>query len=196
MFKVGDRARLVRRGIPTKEECGRRWARDWPKEAGLGIGDICTVTAVNEDGTIKVNYSIYWFDAWYFEKIDGLSGVKYGDWIATIRDGWVQVTSNQCPIEAGGEVYTITGFCSADKAPSAFVDPPEWLLDYIGPRPVDFAPDEVILVSDKRSAEYVPRHFVRMEGDRAVCVRDGRSMKTMLNSHDVCKWIYFKKLED
>jgi hypothetical protein len=78
MFKVGDKVRLVRRGIPTKEECGRRWDRDWPEWAGLEIGDICTVTAVDEDdtfqiSTLKVDDGSLWFDPWYFKKVEGVT---------------------------------------------------------------------------------------------------------------------------
>jgi hypothetical protein len=69
MFKVGDKVRLIRRGIPTKEECGRRWARDWPKEDGLEVGDVCTVAMIGSDGTLQIEGRNLWYDPWYFELV-------------------------------------------------------------------------------------------------------------------------------
>ena len=71
-----------------------------------------------------------------------LSEVEVGDWIATVRDGWARVGEVQDlsehihPIFAGEWAYTINGkLFDKDVAPSAFVKPPQWLLDVIGPKP-------------------------------------------------------------
>jgi hypothetical protein len=70
MFEVGDRVRLVRRGIPTREKCSWKWGKDWTKEAGLELGEVYTVRAVEKDNTIRVEDSVYWLDMWYFRKVE------------------------------------------------------------------------------------------------------------------------------
>jgi hypothetical protein len=103
--------------------------------------------------------------------------------------------SRDWPAEMGleiGDTFTVTkiseGVLMVDDI-NAHLDP--WYFEKEG-----FKPDEVILVRSGPDMKWRPRHFVRMEGDRALCIRDGRSIKTTGNDKDVVKWPYFKRLED
>jgi hypothetical protein len=142
MFKVEDKVRFVRQGVPPFEECGTRWYVDWAADCGLKLGKIYTVTAIT-DGAVQVDDIGTWLDPWHFKLVDGLRGVKVGDWIATIQRGWVKVTKitdSSYPIMAGSISYTEDGLYSMNnKAPSAFINPPDWLRRYIGPKPVSLS---------------------------------------------------------
>jgi len=84
---------------------------------------------------------------------NNLSKCKPGDWIATIQHGWLQIKRVEVEvlysIITDRDSYTLSGRdYSEDKAPSAFVDPPEWLLEYIGPKPCEFKKDDLVIVDN------------------------------------------------
>jgi hypothetical protein len=127
-----------------------------------------------------------------------LSKVEVGDYIATIRFGWVKVFSisvnDEHPVETTCESFLFNGrYTEYDIAPSAFTRPPEWLLILIGPKPHTFRRDEVILVSDN-NIEWYPRHFIEWTSDGYKCVADGLSIKTM-RGEQITYWEYAKKYE-
>ena len=132
-----------------------------------------------------------------------LSNVKVGDWIATTSAGWAKVVSITpsskypiCTEKNRYTRYTIDGkVWQKDVAPVAFTIPPEWLSPFIGPKPCEFEPDEVILVSHN-SMDWYMRHFVSKEGQCYKCVCDGRSLKTQQGSYDAKNWPLAKKLEE
>ena len=68
-----------------------------------------------------------------------LSRVKVGDLIATTQEGWVKVRridESDYPIVAGTDSFTLDGkFVKSHISPSAFIVPPAYLLDIIGPKP-------------------------------------------------------------
>jgi hypothetical protein len=70
MFKVGDRVKLIRRGIPTETESRQPWSVDWPAKEGLKIGDTFTITAISNDGALQVGNIDTWMDPWYFERAE------------------------------------------------------------------------------------------------------------------------------
>ncbi len=81
-----------------------------------------------------------------------LSGVKVGDWIWTIRDGWTKVkcrvkdTHIGYPVETESEQYTVDGkYVSDDTYPSAFLEPPECFCE-TEPKPCEFKKGQRVLV--------------------------------------------------
>jgi hypothetical protein len=58
-----------------------------------------------------------------------LSGLKKGDWVWTIRDGWVKIcelsNDGEYLMTTGNHGYDLGGFHGNDKYPSAFLEPPE-----------------------------------------------------------------------
>jgi len=68
-----------------------------------------------------------------------LSMVRIGDLIATTREGWIKVwkiSGSDYPISASHSTYTLDGrHRKEDVSPSAFIVPPAYLLDIIGPKP-------------------------------------------------------------
>ena len=71
-----------------------------------------------------------------------LSEVQVGDWICTASHGWTRVTDiyrqRRYPIVTAEDSYTVEGLqYRQDKAPTAFSEPPEWLLKIVGPKPYE-----------------------------------------------------------
>jgi len=68
-----------------------------------------------------------------------LSRVKAGDLIASNRKGWIKVTKindSRYPVATNIGYFTIDGrHMDNDISPSAFIVPPAYLLDIIGPKP-------------------------------------------------------------
>jgi len=112
---------------------------------------------------------------------NNLNKCKVGDWIATPA-GWEKITEivkRVYPVCAGSGIYTIDGkFRLDDKAPSAFVEPPEWLLKYIGPKPCEFKKDELVMVRYfAKDTEYL-RYFSHYENNKYSVFADGRTSHT------------------
>jgi hypothetical protein len=129
-----------------------------------------------------------------------LSDVGAGDWIATIKYGWIQVSEvyddgvHPIVVKTKTKIYTDDGKEDPeDCAPSAFIMPPEWLLNLIGPHPYEFERDEVVFVSDDKKT-WCKRHFIRWDSNGYKCVSNGRSLKTM-RGEECTHWKYAKKLE-
>jgi len=67
-----------------------------------------------------------------------LKNVQIGDYIATMHEGWVAVVAIndriQYSVRTEKHTYTREGLGNVDdKAPMAWENPPEWLLEIIGP---------------------------------------------------------------
>jgi len=112
-----------------------------------------------------------------------LSKCKVGDLIATAL-GWEKIAKitkiYHCThIHVASGVYTVDGkLDKSDKAPSAFIDPPDWLLEYIGPRPYPFEKDELVMVRYfARDTEYL-RYFSHYENNKYYVFIDGRTSYT------------------
>jgi len=128
-----------------------------------------------------------------------LSKCKVGDWIATIQFGWIQIDmigdmESRYPISTAETTYTSSGkHFIENKVPSAFVEPPEWLLEYIGPKPCEFKKDELVIVWDDE-AEKSPsflEYFCRMDGNHYLCYQYGKtSITSQGRTH---KWTHCRK---
>jgi len=100
-----------------------------------------------------------------------LSKCKVGDWIATLY-GWKQVEeigslNDKYPILINNKLYTREGFFFImHKAPSAFVEPPEWLLEYIGPKPCEFKKDELVIVTGDGNSCKALRYFAYYKNNK------------------------------
>jgi len=123
-----------------------------------------------------------------------LSKCKVGDLIATVK-GWVKITSRAMdyyPIYVESKTYTLDGKREDDdKAPSAFVEPPEWLLEYIGPKPCEFKKDELVMVRGHDDLEWVLRYFAYYEGDKYYAYNSGNTSITSRGSASA--WKYCRK---
>jgi len=126
-----------------------------------------------------------------------LSKCKIGDWIATTV-GWKQLNTSDYtdvtyPIAIGDKTYTSDGkYKVEDIVPSAFVNPPEWLLEYIGPKPCEFEKDELVMVWDD-GEKYSPylEYFSHMKGNKYACFQMGRTSFTARGK--VHTWEYCRK---
>ena len=112
-----------------------------------------------------------------------LSKCKVGDWIATLY-GWKQIEeigslNDAYPIQIDSRFYTREGFFYiVHKIPSAFIEPPEWLLKYIGPKPCEFKKDELVMVRYfAKDTEYL-RYFSHYENNKYSVFADGRTSHT------------------
>ena len=132
-----------------------------------------------------------------------LSCVEVGDWICTFRVGWDRVasllsgTSILYPIlTESGITYTIDGKRrKTDRVPTAFSEPPEWLIDIVGPRPCDFKKWDRVLVRDSSGNTWIRRYFSHVGDDgRLYCFNDGQDEWT--SDGAVTPWKYCKKHRD
>jgi hypothetical protein len=130
-----------------------------------------------------------------------LSKVKAGDWVWTIRDGWVEVIEVLDCIEHGYPVltdshdfggyrtYTAQGrFNSYDKHPSAFVTPPECFNPR--PKPCQFKKGDRVLVRGSKGYGWRRRYFSHMNGDHFMCFTGGADEWS--TAGDVIQWKYCK----
>ena len=124
-----------------------------------------------------------------------LSKCAIGSWIAT-TEGWKQVKrshnyAHTYPINIGERSYTLDGKVHAcDIVPSALVDPPNWLLEYIGPKPCEFEKDDPVLVWNTGDIKFY-MHFSHMEGGKYICFADGRTSYTTDGKVDA--WTHCRK---
>ena len=132
------------------------------------------------------------------EMENNLGRCKKGEWIATTV-GWKQVKrihnyAHTYPINIDDRLYTLDGKLHAcDIVPSAFVDPPDWLLEYIGPKPCEFRKDELVIVWDE-DTEKCPtflEYFCRTEGNNYLCYQHGRTSAT--SQGKVNAWTHCRK---
>jgi len=128
-----------------------------------------------------------------------LSGRKVGDWIWTIRDGWMQIIgilkTDEPTIRTQGTLYTKGGkLFSTDKYPSAFLTPPEGFN--AEPKPCEFKKGDRVLVSDISQDCQIRRHFFHVDEDgRCHCYAGGMSDWTAPD--ELAKpWKYCKKPEE
>jgi len=124
-----------------------------------------------------------------------LSKCKVGDKIATLL-GWKRITSigfnSEYPIDIEGVLYTLNGHYLEDhKAPSAFVDPPEWLLEYIGPKPCEFKKDELVIVTGDGNSCKALRYFAYYEDDKYYAYDNGNTSITSRGKTSA--WKYCRK---
>ncbi len=131
-----------------------------------------------------------------------LGNVKLGDWIWTIKHGWIKVTerdkTDSCtdlyPIFAGAW-YAIDGRITCfDKYPSAFLEPPEGFN--AKPKPCEFKKGDKVLVSDYDYSCTNRRYFSHIGEDGLFyCYAGGRTMWSAKDG-DVTSWRYCKKWEE
>jgi len=136
-----------------------------------------------------------------------LSKCKVGDWIATAI-GWLKVQCidenseypviAKCQIERKDPIinncrtYTNNGhYYKNDKAPSAFVEPPEWLLKYIGPKPCEFKKDELVMVRGYDDLDEMLRYFAYYEDDKYYAYDNGNTSITSRGRNSA--WKYCRK---
>jgi len=125
-----------------------------------------------------------------------LSKCKVGDWIATLF-GWEQIEDidsidDGYPIRINGRPYTREGFFYlVHKAPSAFVEPPEWLLEYIGPKPCPFKKDELVMIKSRIDIEERLRYFAYYKDGKYYAYNDGRTSVTA--KRKTVAWKYCRK---
>jgi len=128
-----------------------------------------------------------------------LTKCKKGDWIATIQHGWQQIErindiESPLPIITTYANYTLSGrYFPENVAPSAFVDPPDWLLDFIGPKPCEFKKDDLVVVWEEDDDNCVRfwEYFSHMEGDKYACFPNGKTSYTANGL--VHTWKYCRK---
>ena len=131
-----------------------------------------------------------------------LSNIRVGDWICTCRAGWTRVTSllhgtsTWCPIlTESGLTYTLDGKRrGADCGPTAFSDPPKWLIDIVGPKPCALQKWDRVLVSDFNDT-WRRRYFSHVgDSGKFYCFSNGQDEWTSDGS--VSPWRYCKKWEE
>jgi len=91
-----------------------------------------------------------------------LSNVEVGDWIWTIKEGWLRVRDIVSCIDYAirtiGESYTIDGKRHvSDRYPSAFTEPPDCLN--AEPKPCEFKKGDKVLVRDFNNTSWRRRYF-------------------------------------
>jgi len=91
-----------------------------------------------------------------------LSNVEVGDWIWTIKSGWVKVEgigSNTYAITTKECAYTMDGLRNLyDTYPSAFTEPPSGFN--AEPKPCEFEKGQRVLVRDHANMPWRRRYFV------------------------------------
>jgi len=130
-----------------------------------------------------------------------LSKCKVGDWIWTIKFGWVKININNrdsiYPITILKKnkyyAYTYDGkFDITDNYPSAFVVPPKEFN--AGEPPCEFKKGDKVLVSNSNASKWTRRYFSHKEDGFYYCFAEG---KDEWASYGVAhKWIYCKKWEE
>ena len=133
-----------------------------------------------------------------------LTAVKPGDWICTTKRGWVQVSEvKSCEhysvvVYLKGESLSFTPegkLWEADVAPSAFVEPPEWLLKFTGPKPCEFKKGDKVLVSDTGDElDWKRRYFSHYKGGRYLCFLYGAD--EWGSEGKASSWSFCKKWEE
>ncbi len=128
-----------------------------------------------------------------------LNKVKEGDYIATIPFGWVKVVridkSNPYSIRTKLGAFMKDGTRQIEeKAPSAFIKPPEWLEEIIGHKPCEFKKDDQVLVSNDK-LYWTKRYFSHVDKDGCgyYCFKHGRTSWSAINENDISFWEYCKK---
>ena len=125
-----------------------------------------------------------------------LSKYEIGDWIATTA-GWKQLNEinhnfTAYPISIGDKTYTPDGrYKVEDIVPSAFVEPPEWLLEYIGPKPCSFEKDDLVMVKGYDDLDEMLRYFAYYEGDKYYTYDNGNTSITSRGR--TSSWKYCRK---
>ena len=109
-----------------------------------------------------------------------LSELRVGDWLATVQYGWLQIknihyNNNIHPIQTNHEYFTFDGKThNYDKYPTAFANPPQWLIDIIGPKPCDFKKgDKVLVKSMLEGRGFLRRYFSHEKDDFYYCFNNG-----------------------
>jgi len=96
------------------------------------------------------------------------------------------------PIQVNGRTYTQEGFFyKVHKAPSIFINPPEWLLEYIGPKPCEFEKDELVMVGEYNDRGWMLRCFAYYKDDKYYTYNDGRNSITSRGK--TTSWKYCRK---
>ena len=148
------------------------------------------------EGTLSYSYSNGWVslvDKWSSD----LSKVEVGDWIATIAWGWCRVkrisSFGSYPIQVNRHSsYTFDGKnAPRDKAPSAFIIPPQWLLEIIGPKPCEFSKGDKVMVRNCGDSKWYPRYFSHQDRDFYCCFADGSTEWS--NSGEMVQWEQCRK---
>ena len=105
-----------------------------------------------------------------------LSKLKVGDWLATVPKGWIKIDD----IDTGCtycicDKYTIDGkYHKSDKYPTAFANPPQWLIDIIGPKPCEFKKGDKVLVKSMLEGHgFLRRYFSHEKDDFYYCFNNG-----------------------
>jgi len=125
-----------------------------------------------------------------------LSKCKVGDWVATLY-GWAQIEeigslNDDYPILINNLLYTREGFFyKAHKAPSAFIDPPGWLLKYIGPKPCEFKKNELVMVRMRIDHRWCLRYFAQHKKKGYATYDYGKTSYTAKGAISV--WKYCRK---
>jgi len=125
-----------------------------------------------------------------------LSKCKVGDWVTTLY-GWGQVEeivslNDDYPIRINNRLYTREGFFyKVHKAPSAFVEPPEWLLEYIGPKPCEFKKDELVMVKEHNTSNETLRYFAYYKNNEYYIYNNGNTSITSRGRTSA--WKYCRK---
>ena len=125
-----------------------------------------------------------------------LSKCKIGDWIATTVGSKQLNTSDYTdvtyPIAIGDKTYTSDGkYKVEDIVPSAFVNPPEWLLEYIGPKPCEFEKDELVMVRMRIDHRWCLRYFAQHKKKGYATYDYGKTSYTAKGAISV--WKYCRK---
>ena len=109
--------------------------------------------------------------------------------------GWEKITDlryGQYPICVGSKIYTIDGkLRTDDKAPSAFIDPPEWLLKFIGSKPCSFKKDELVMVKARETSDEALRYFAYYGGNKYYTYNSGNTSIT--SRGNASAWGYCRK---
>ena len=133
---------------------------------------------------------------------------KVGDRIATVKDGWVKVTKISLS-NTGRKIHTSTKRSynsqgkenDSDAAPSAFDDPPQWLLDYIGPLIKDGDRVMAWRSGEKGNPRSICKEPVKrciykepIKGGGHLCYVDGKNEWT--SNGETEKWDYVELVEE